>query len=101
MQFTEGRSSWLSVDVIEGEQLVRNAAEVGGYLRQGLAGLADRHAAVGDVRGNGLLLGIETTTANAGAAEARERRRRKCRIATSGCARGERGGPRRERWKCR
>jgi 4-aminobutyrate aminotransferase-like enzyme/Ser/Thr protein kinase RdoA (MazF antagonist) len=45
--------------VIEDEGLVANAAEVGSYLRQGLAGLAERHDLIGDVRGEGLLLGVE------------------------------------------
>jgi len=45
--------------VIEDENLVRNAAEAGFYLREGLAKLADCHALIGDVRGEGLLLGVE------------------------------------------
>jgi 4-aminobutyrate aminotransferase-like enzyme/Ser/Thr protein kinase RdoA (MazF antagonist) len=47
------------LDAIEDEELVRNAAEVGCYLRQGLATLAERHALIGDIRGEGLLLGVE------------------------------------------
>ena len=39
--------------------LVRNAAEVGAHLRSNLEELKDRHPIVGDVRGLGLLLGIE------------------------------------------
>jgi 4-aminobutyrate aminotransferase-like enzyme len=45
--------------VIEDEDLVANAAKVGSYLRQGLLTLAERHALIGDVRGDGLLLGVE------------------------------------------
>ena len=45
--------------VIEDEGLVASAAEAGSYLRQGLAALARRHTLIGDVRGEGLLLGVE------------------------------------------
>ena len=47
------------LDVIEDEGLVANAAETGSYLRQGLETLATRHPVIGDVRGEGLLLGVE------------------------------------------
>ena len=47
--------------VIEDEGLVANAARVGAYLRQGLLTLAERHPVIGDVRGEGLLLGVELT----------------------------------------
>ncbi|MFO1467051.1 MAG: aminotransferase class III-fold pyridoxal phosphate-dependent enzyme [Steroidobacteraceae bacterium] len=45
--------------VIEREQLLRNAREVGAYLREGLRALAQRHAVIGDVRGAGLFTGVE------------------------------------------
>jgi 4-aminobutyrate aminotransferase-like enzyme len=45
--------------VIEDEGLVASAAKVGSYLRQGLLTLAERHSLIGDVRGEGLLLGVE------------------------------------------
>jgi 4-aminobutyrate aminotransferase-like enzyme len=45
--------------VIEDEELVVNAAETGAYLRRGLAELAGRHLLIGDVRGEGLLFGVE------------------------------------------
>ena len=45
--------------VIEDEGLAQHAAEMGGYLREGLLALQRRHPAIGDVRGNGLLLGVD------------------------------------------
>ena len=45
--------------VIDDEDLVANAGQVGAYLRQGLLTLAARHPLIGDVRGQGLLLGVE------------------------------------------
>jgi 4-aminobutyrate aminotransferase len=41
------------------ERLVANAAEVGGYLLDGVRSLTDRHPLIGDVRGKGLMIGIE------------------------------------------
>jgi 4-aminobutyrate aminotransferase len=45
--------------VIEEEDLRTNAAEVGAYFRGRLEELKDKHAAVGDVRGMGLMQGLE------------------------------------------
>jgi 4-aminobutyrate aminotransferase-like enzyme len=47
------------LEVIEREKMLQNAAEVGGYLRQGLQQLARRHDLVGNVRGDGLFIGVE------------------------------------------
>jgi 4-aminobutyrate aminotransferase len=41
------------------ESLVANAASVGAYLLDGLRALQGKHALVGDVRGRGLMIGIE------------------------------------------
>jgi 4-aminobutyrate aminotransferase len=41
------------------ERLVANAAEVGEHLMGGLRELQQKHALVGDVRGKGLMIGIE------------------------------------------
>jgi 4-aminobutyrate aminotransferase-like enzyme len=47
------------IQVIEEDDLKRNAAEVGGYLRQRLEELKEKHTCIGDVRGLGLMQGIE------------------------------------------
>jgi 4-aminobutyrate aminotransferase len=47
------------LQVIEEENLRRNTAEVGAYLRQRLEELQQRHPCVGDVRGMGLMQGLE------------------------------------------
>jgi 4-aminobutyrate aminotransferase-like enzyme len=47
------------LDVIEDEGLVAHAATVGDWLRAELAALAERHPGIGDVRGRGLMTGVE------------------------------------------
>jgi 4-aminobutyrate aminotransferase-like enzyme/Ser/Thr protein kinase RdoA (MazF antagonist) len=47
------------LDVIENENLMANAYEVGNYLRDGIRALMARHTLIGDVRGKGLVVGIE------------------------------------------
>ncbi|SDH15046.1 taurine-pyruvate aminotransferase [Vibrio xiamenensis] len=45
--------------IIEQEGLVENAAAVGEYLKAGFYSLYDKHSVIGDVRGEGLFLGLE------------------------------------------
>lgn len=47
------------LDVIEREQLIEHGVEVGDYLRAQLRELAARHELIGDVRGRGMLGGLE------------------------------------------
>jgi 4-aminobutyrate aminotransferase len=51
-----------TLEVIERERLVENAANVGAYALARLREMKDRHALIGDVRGRGLLIGIELVT---------------------------------------
>jgi len=39
--------------------LVQNASDVGAHLQKGLASLVDAHPLIGDVRGRGLMVGVE------------------------------------------
>ncbi len=50
------------LDVVVEERLPERAARMGERLRAGLAELADRHAIIGEVRGRGLLVGVELVT---------------------------------------
>jgi len=47
------------LQVMERERLMENAATTGAYMKQRLHHLASKHAALGTVRGTGLLLGLE------------------------------------------
>ncbi len=47
------------LEVIEREQLQQNSLKLGSYILAGLEKLKARHPLIGDVRGKGLMLGIE------------------------------------------
>jgi len=47
------------LDVIEQENLVENAAEVGAYLASGLRKLKEKYDLIGDTRGRGLFFAVE------------------------------------------
>jgi 4-aminobutyrate aminotransferase-like enzyme len=47
------------LDVIEQEGLQENARIVGEYLSAGLQSLAEKHTAIGDIRGTGLFIAVE------------------------------------------
>ncbi len=51
-----------NIEILEAEGLVANAARQGAYLKAALEALRRRHEIVGDVRGIGLMLGIEIVT---------------------------------------
>ncbi len=50
-----------TIELLEGG-LVQNAAEVGEYLKAGLEKLKQKHECIGDVRGMGLMIGVEFVT---------------------------------------
>lgn len=52
------------VDFIEQEKLLAHATEVGNYFQEQLRGLAQRHEAIVDVRGKGLMLAAEVDSAD-------------------------------------
>jgi 2,2-dialkylglycine decarboxylase (pyruvate) len=47
------------LDVAQRDALDKRAAELGSQLRSGLAAIGSRHGVVGDIRGRGLLVGLE------------------------------------------
>jgi 4-aminobutyrate aminotransferase len=48
-----------TIDLIEEERLMDNAHEAGNHFHQGLEALKEKHTLIGDVRGMGLMQGIE------------------------------------------
>jgi 4-aminobutyrate aminotransferase-like enzyme len=47
------------IDFIEDQRLLANCADTGAYLRAGLEDLKEKHDRIGEVRGMGLLQGVE------------------------------------------
>jgi 4-aminobutyrate aminotransferase len=56
------RAALTTIEIIEDEGLVDNAARVGAMALARLTDMKSRHRAIGDVRGRGLLLGVELVT---------------------------------------
>jgi 4-aminobutyrate aminotransferase len=48
-----------TLDVIEGEGLLRNTEEVGNHMLRRMSEWTKKHRLVGDVRGRGLMIGVE------------------------------------------
>ena len=59
------RAALTTIEIIESEGLVENAARVGAHAIARLQEMKRRHGLIGDVRGRGLLLGIELVTERA------------------------------------
>ena len=66
-----------SIQVIE-EGLVENAAQVGDYLKDKLTQLQSAHAVISDVRGLGLMIGVEFAQAGVPAPKLRDQVMQKC-----------------------
>jgi len=60
------------LEVIDDDALVARAAEVGAWLRGEIAALGARHASIGDVRGRGLMAGVELVSDRATRQPARD-----------------------------
>ncbi len=52
-------SALTTLQVIEEENLLQKAEETGGYIMDALVEMAGRHPSLGDVRGRGLMIGME------------------------------------------
>jgi 4-aminobutyrate aminotransferase len=61
-----------TLEVIEEEGLVENADRIGAHLREGLIALAERFDCIGDIRGLGLMLGVDLVKDRASKERARE-----------------------------
>jgi len=53
------RAALTTIEIIEDEDLVENAATLGAYALDKLDSLKHEHASIGDVRGRGFLIGID------------------------------------------
>lgn len=56
------RAALATLDVVEEEHLAENAADVGAYLLDRLRDLAQKYPLIGEVRGRGLMIGVELVT---------------------------------------
>lgn len=60
------RAGLTTIEIIEDENLVENAAKVGAHALARLHDMKDRHGVIGDVRGRGFLFGAELVKDRAG-----------------------------------
>jgi adenosylmethionine-8-amino-7-oxononanoate aminotransferase len=52
-------ASLKNIEIIQNENMVENSRDVGAYFKEQLEGLAGDHPLIGDVRGRGLIMGVE------------------------------------------
>ena len=55
-------AAMVNMDILEEEDLLANSTSMGEYLKDEMRALADRHEIIGDVRGEGLFVGVELVT---------------------------------------
>jgi 4-aminobutyrate aminotransferase len=63
------------LDVLKGEKLAENAARVGDYMLKRFREMAEAHELIGDVRGKGLMIGLELVKDRRTKEPAREERK--------------------------
>jgi 4-aminobutyrate aminotransferase len=56
------RAALTTIEIIEDEGLVENAEKVGAHALERMNEMQARHAVIGDIRGRGMLLGLELVT---------------------------------------
>ena len=66
------RAALTTIQIIEEEELVENAARVGAAAMARLHEMKSKHALIGDVRGLGFLLGVELVTSRVSKAPAKD-----------------------------
>jgi 4-aminobutyrate aminotransferase len=66
------RAALTTIEIIEDERLVENAARIGALALDRLQAMRRRHDIIGDVRGRGLLIGVELVKDRAGKEPANE-----------------------------
>ncbi len=59
------RAALTTIEIIEDEGLVENAARIGALAIERLQAMRDRFACIGDIRGRGLLIGVELVKSRA------------------------------------
>ena len=57
------------IDIVESEKLIQHSAEVGRYFLDRLQSLQNKYAFISDVRGRGLMIGLELTSSTPGHSE--------------------------------
>jgi len=66
------RAALTTIEIIEDEELIENAARVGASALVRLHEMKSKHTLIGDVRGLGFLMGIELVTSRVSKAPAKE-----------------------------